>query len=108
MKIREFEQALINAGKEKFILRLYVSGKNNRSRRAIENLKRICAEHLDGRYELQIIDLSEKPSLAQSEQIAATPALVKKLPLPLRKLIGDMSDLDKVLLGIDLKNKKPA
>ncbi len=66
-------------------------------------MKRICAEHLDGRYELEIIDLSKKPSLAGSEQIVATPALVKKLPQPLRKLIGDMSDVDKVLLGIDIK-----
>jgi circadian clock protein KaiB len=106
-KLREFEQALINNGKEKFILRLYVSGMSNRSRKAIKNLQRICAEHLDGCYELEIIDLSKKPSLAESEQIVATPALVKKLPLPLRKLIGDMSDLDKVLLGIYFKlNKK--
>lgn len=105
-KLREFEKALINTGKEKFILKLYVSGMNNRSRRAIENLQRICAEHLDGRYELEIIDLSKRPSLAESEQIFATPALIKTLPLPLRKLIGDMSDLDKVLLGIDFKIKR--
>jgi circadian clock protein KaiB len=94
------------AEEAKYILRLYIAGKKRKSSKAIANLKRICEEHLAGRYELEVIDILEQPTLARDEQIVAVPALVKKLPDPLRKLIGDMSDKEKVLLGMDLRPKK--
>ncbi len=88
-----------------YVLRLYVTGATPRSSRAIQNLKKLCAEHLQGRYDLQIIDIYQQPVLAQGEQIAAAPTLVKKLPLPLRKFIGDLSNTERILLGLDLKEK---
>ena len=90
-------------GKGKYILRLYITGSTKRSGLAISNLKKICTEYLDGRYDLEIIDLYQKPALAKGEQIIAAPTLIKKLPLPLRRIIGDMSNKEKVLLGLDLK-----
>ncbi len=87
---------------DKYILKLYIAGLSPRSERAITNIKKICETHLKGRYELQVIDLYQYPKLAKGEQIVAVPTLVKKLPLPLRKIIGDMSDEDKVLVGLDL------
>jgi circadian clock protein KaiB len=89
--------------KEKYVLRLYVTGSTNRSVFAIENLKKICEEYLEGRYELQVIDLYQKPSLAKGDQIIAAPTLIKRLPLPFRRIIGDMSNKEKVLVGLDLK-----
>jgi circadian clock protein KaiB len=89
--------------KDKYILRLYITGSTIRSVLAITNLKRICEEYLEGRYELEVIDLYQNPSLAKGEQIIAAPTLIKKLPLPFRRIIGDMSDKEKVLLGLDLK-----
>lgn len=89
--------------KERYILRLYVTGSTNRSVFAIENLKKICEEYLEGRYELEVIDLYQKPSLAQGDQIIAAPTLIKQLPLPFRRIIGDMSNTEKVLFGLDLK-----
>jgi circadian clock protein KaiB len=73
------------------------------SQRAVENMKKICEEHLQNRYELEIIDIYQQPSLAEGEQIIAAPTLIRQLPLPLRRLIGDMSNTEKVLLGLDLK-----
>ena len=90
---------------EKYILKLYIAGLSPRSERAITNLNKICDTHLKGRYELQVIDLYQHPTLAKGEQIVAAPTLVKKLPLPLRKIIGDMSDEEKVLVGLDLNAK---
>jgi circadian clock protein KaiB len=90
-------------GKDKYILRLYITGSTIRSVLAITNLKKICEEYLEGRFELEVIDLYQHPSLAKGEQIIAAPTLIKKLPLPFRRIIGDMSDKDKVLLGLDLK-----
>jgi len=87
----------------KYVLRLYVTGTTNRSVLAITNLKKICEEYLGGRYELQVIDLYQIPGLAKDEQIIAAPTLIKKLPLPFRSIIGDMSNKEKVLLGLDLK-----
>ena len=87
---------------KKYILRLYISGASCRSAIALKNLKRICEENLQGRYELEVIDLFQHPVLAKDEQIIAAPTLIKELPLPFRRIIGDMSDKDKVLIGLDL------
>ncbi len=87
---------------ERYILKLYVTGMTSRSARAIENLQVVCEKYLAGRYELQIIDVYQQPGLARSEQVVAIPTLIKKLPLPLRRLIGDMSDEERVLVGLDI------
>lgn len=100
---KEFDLTVSELGKEKYILRLYITGATSRSVLAITNLKKICEEYLEGRYELEIIDLYQKPCLAKDEQIIAAPTLIKKLPLPFRRIIGDMSNKEKVLLGLDLK-----
>jgi circadian clock protein KaiB len=84
-------------------LRLYVAGRTPKSVAAFANLKRICAEHLDGRYHVEVIDLLEKPQLAKGDQIIAVPTLVRKLPPPLKRIIGDLSDEKKVLVGLDLR-----
>ena len=88
--------------KERYVLRLYVTGMTARATRAIRNVRDICNEHLAGRYELEVIDVYQQPVLAKDEQIVAAPTLVKKLPLPLRRIISDMSQRDRVLLGLDL------
>ncbi len=85
-----------------YILKLYITGLTSRSARAIENLQVICQKHLPGRYELQVIDVYQQPELARTEQVVAIPTLIKKLPLPLRRLIGDMSDEERVLVGLDI------
>jgi circadian clock protein KaiB len=87
---------------ERYVLRLYVAGMTPRSRRAIENVRTICDEHLRGRYDLEVIDVYQQPTLAKGEQIIAAPTLIKKLPLPLRRVIGDMSSINRVLVGLDL------
>lgn len=92
--------------REKHLLRLYVTGTTPRSIRAIKNIRKICDEHLPNNYELEIIDIYQQPSLLKGEQIVAVPTLIKKLPLPLRKFIGDLSDSEKILLGLDLKKKR--
>ena len=86
----------------RYILKLYITGLTTRSARAIENLQTFCEKHLSGRYELQVIDVYQQPELARTEQIVAIPTLIKKLPLPLRRLIGDMSDEERVLVGLDI------
>jgi len=103
--VQEAEAALEDRAQEKYILRLYVAGMTPNSLRAIDNLKKICEEHLIGRYELEVIDLYQQPVLAIGEQIIAAPTLIKKLPLPLRKVIGDMTNVDRVLVGLDLRSK---
>jgi len=90
------------AGAPRYVLRLYVTGTMLRSVRAIGNIKKICDEHLSGRYDLKVIDICRQPALAKIEQIVAVPMLVKELPSPARRFVGDMSDVDKVLLGLDL------
>lgn len=102
----EFEDALARSKSEKYVLRLYITGMTPRSTRAIESIRKICETHLKGRYELEIVDIFQKPSLSQGEQIIAAPTLIKKLPLPLRRLVGDLSDSERVLLGLDLRPKK--
>ena len=94
-----------NAGKVKaitYVLRLYVAGQTPKSTAAFANLKKICEEHLAGRYKLQVIDLLESPQLARGDQILAIPTLVRKLPEPVRKIIGDLSNTERVLIGLDL------
>lgn len=101
----DFEQAVQEPGQEQYILRLYVAGTTPRSVRAIENIKQICEQHLKGRYDLEVIDIYQQPILSQGEQIIAAPTLVKKLPEPLRTFIGDMSNTEKILVGLDLRSK---
>ena len=98
----EFDFKLSELKEGRYILRLYITGASSRSAIAIENLKKICEEYLQGRYELEVIDLFQHPVLAKDEQIIAAPTLIKQLPLPFRRIIGDMSDKDKVLTGLDL------
>ena len=88
--------------KAKYVLRLYVSGSTLKSALAVENIKRICEQHLKNRYDLEVIDIYQQPNLARDEQIVAVPTLIKRLPRPLRRLIGDLSNLKKVLVGLDL------
>jgi circadian clock protein KaiB len=88
------------------ILRLYVAGQTPKSMAAIANLKKICEEHLAGRFEIQLIDLLENPQLARGDQILAIPTLVRKLPLPVRRIIGDLSNTERVLIGLDLVPRK--
>ena len=104
----EFEKSLQTNGTEKYVLRLYVTGMTPKSIKAIENIRKICEDNLKGRYELEVIDIYQQPEYAKKEEIIAAPTLIKKLPLPLRKFIGDMSNKDKILVGLDLvpKNKR--
>lgn len=88
-------------------LRLYVAGQTPKSLTAFANLKNICEEHLAGRYRIEIIDLMQQPQLAKGDQIVAIPTLVRKLPVPVRKIIGDLSNTENVLVGLDLRPRKP-
>jgi circadian clock protein KaiB len=88
-----------------YVLRLYVAGQNARSVNAIANLKRVCEQHLQGRYAIEVVDLLEQPQLARGDQILAVPTLVLKLPEPVRKIIGDLSDTERVLVGLDLRKQ---
>jgi len=88
---------------ERWELRLYTAGQTPKSLAAIKNLRRVCDEHLAGRYEIEIVDLLKNPRLAKDHQIIAIPTLVRKLPVPIRKIIGDLSDTDRTLVGLQLK-----
>ena len=88
---------------EQWELRLYVAGMTPTAKRAIANIKAICDEHLAGQYSLEVVDLMENPTLAEGDQILAVPTLVRELPPPLRKIIGDLSNTEKVLVGLDLR-----
>ena len=87
----------------KYLLKLFVTGASSRTAPAIANLRRICEQELEGQYELEIIDVLQFPDLAEDEKILATPTLIKSLPLPLRRVIGDLSDKEKVLLGLQVQ-----
>jgi circadian clock protein KaiB len=100
------EAAARAAQQQKYVLRLYVAGVTPRSQEAIRTVTAICKEYLAGRCELEVIDIYQQPTLAKGEQIIAAPTLIKKLPAPLRKVIGNMADRDKILVGLDLKPKK--
>jgi circadian clock protein KaiB len=92
---------------DSFILTLYVTGRTVRSQQAIRNLRTICERELDGRYDLRIVDVLERPQLAEDEKIVATPTLVRELPPPIRRIIGDLSDTERVLIGLDLQGHVP-
>lgn len=87
-------------------LKIYVAGETDKSRAAIKNLQKVCDEYLKGRYHIEVVDLMKQPQLAAEEQIFAVPTVVRKLPEPLKKLIGDLSATEKVLFGLDIKPKK--
>ena len=91
--------------RKRYVLSLYITGATPRSLQALANIKRICEDNLKDDYELKVIDIYQEPQLAEDEQIIATPTLIKCLPAPLRRLIGDFSDTNRVLLGLDLKRK---
>jgi circadian clock protein KaiB len=90
----------------KYLLRLYVAGTSGKSVRAIQNVRRICEEHLQGVYDLEVVDIYKNLPLAKGDQIIAAPTLIKRLPAPLRKLIGDMSDEQRVLVGLDIRQQR--
>ena len=92
------------AGEETWELRLYVAGQTPKCMTAFANLKRICAEHLEGKYHIEVVDLLKDPKLAHGDQILAIPTLVRKLPEPMRKIIGDLSNTERVLVGLDLRS----
>jgi circadian clock protein KaiB len=101
-----FAESLVRLQHEEhYVLRLYVTGLTPRSTEAVATIKAICEEHLQGTYDLEVIDIYQHPALAKDEQIVAVPTLVKKLPMPLRRLIGNLSAKERVLLGLDLRRK---
>jgi len=91
---------------DEWILRLYVAGQSARSIAALKNLEAICEEHLAGRYRIEVIDLLKQPQLARGDQIVAVPTLVRHLPPPMKKIIGDLSNADRVLVGLDLRQRR--
>jgi circadian clock protein KaiB len=101
----------VNAGNggsdddETYNLRLYVAGQTSKGVRAVENLRRICDEHLSGRYRIEVIDLLENPQLGKGDQILAVPTLVRRLPEPIKRIIGDLSNTERVLVGLDLRSR---
>ncbi len=99
------EKAAAARAKERYVLRLYVAGMTPRSSAAVRSVAAICDEHLKGRYELEVIDIYRQPTLTRGDQIIAAPTLIKKLPLPLRRMIGDMADTERILVGLDLRAK---
>jgi circadian clock protein KaiB len=102
------EAAAATHAQENYVLRLYITGTTPASTRAIVNIRKICEEHLQGRYDLEVVDISQHPTLAAGEQIIAAPTLIKRLPQPLRRFIGDMSQTDRILLGLDLREPEKA
>jgi len=105
MKPSPGKPAVTGAQPERYVLRLYVADQTPNSMRAIANIQVICEENLQGRYELEVIDLYQQPKLAQGEQIIAVPTLIRTLPEPLRRIIGDLSDTERVLVGLDIQRK---
>lgn len=103
---KKLEKSIRKEKLQKYILKLYITGATPRSIKAIMNIRKVCEEYLKGRYELEIIDIFQQPVLAKGEQIIAAPTLIKKVPLPLRRFIGDMSDTERILIGMDLKPRK--
>ncbi|MGA9884269.1 MAG: circadian clock KaiB family protein [Candidatus Acidiferrales bacterium] len=94
------------SSKQEMLLRLYVAGQTPKSLAAISNLKTICSKHLSGRYKILVVDLLKNPALAQDHQILAIPTLVRQVPVPLRKIIGDLSDTERVLVGLDIREQE--
>jgi circadian clock protein KaiB len=108
MQLSEEQKASASPPEEgkAYRLRLYIAGETPKSVMALGNLKQICEEHLQGRYEIEIIDLLENPQLAQGDQILALPTLVRRLPEPIKKIIGDLSNTERVLVGLDLRERR--
>lgn len=102
-EVKQMDDAVAAQDAARYVLRLYITGSSPRAVRAIANIRNICEEYLKGRYDLEIVDISQHPTLAVGEQIIAAPTLIKKLPLPLRRFIGDMSETDRILVGLDLR-----
>jgi circadian clock protein KaiB len=101
-RVLRFDSQVRKRRTEKYVLRLYIAGTTPRSARAVANIREICERNLNGRYDLQVIDIYQKPALAIDEQIIAAPTLVKQLPLPLRRFIGDLSDTERILVGMEI------
>ena len=101
-----FEQMASRPNEERYVLRLYISGLTPRSTEALATLRALCEEHLQGRYQLEVIDLFQHPELAEGDEIIATPTLIKELPAPLRRLVGDLSDVERVLVGLNLRKRE--
>jgi len=101
-----FETAVESAGSEHYVLRLFIAGTTPSSSKSVENLRAICEQHLKDRYELSVIDVFQQPDLAKDEQIIAVPTLIKKVPAPVRRIVGDLSNEDRVLVGLDLRPKE--
>ncbi len=97
-----FEQAIAHDDRQHYRLRLFVAGATPRSIQALDRLKRLCEDHLQGRYELEVIDIYQSPSALGADNVIAIPTLVKQLPLPMRSIVGDLSDTEKVLRGLDI------
>lgn len=101
-RIADFEAGQRNQNTSEYVLRLYIAGTTARSTHAVATIREICERDLKGRYDLEVIDLYQKPALAKGEQIVAVPTLVKQLPVPLRRFIGDLSDTERIIFGMDL------
>ena len=106
MQLSDDRMTMAESEGKAYQLRLYVAGQTPKSLLAFRNLKQICEEHLQGRYELEIIDLLENPQLARGDQILAVPTLVRRLPEPIKKIIGDLSNTERVLVGLDLRERQ--
>ena len=106
MQLSEDQIAAPSSEAKTYVLRLYVAGQTPKSVLAFTNLKQICEDHLQGRYEIEIIDLLENPQLANGDQILAIPTLVRRLPEPIKKIIGDLSNTERVLVGLDLHERR--
>ena len=103
MRLSEDSASTPSSAGQSYSLRLYVAGETPKSALALKNLKEICEQHLQGRYEIEIIDLLKHPQLARGDQILAVPTLVRRLPEPIKKIIGDLSNTERVLVGLDLR-----
>ncbi|HWD41685.1 MAG TPA: circadian clock KaiB family protein [Fimbriimonas sp.] len=104
-EFEQFEQTLKQASEGTYVLKLYVSGSSTRSAKAVSNLRAICDTYLVGRYELEVIDLFQQPEMAQEQQLLAAPTLIKQKPEPIRRLVGDLSDTDRVLYSLNLQRQ---
>ncbi|BFM38554.1 circadian clock KaiB family protein [Synechocystis sp. LKSZ1] len=102
-----FEQILSQSQEQHYILRLYIAGTTIQSMKALQNLKQICEDYLQGRYELEVVDIYQQTDAVITENIVAAPTLIKKLPLPLRRIIGNLSDTEKLLVGLNIMPKIP-
>lgn len=102
---REFEEMLKTSGEQHYVLRLYVTGTTLRSAKAIETIRALCDDYLAGHYELTVVDIYQQPTAVQADQIIAAPTLVKSEPLPHKRLVGDLSDRDRILVGLDLSHE---